>query len=146
MASLIDNFDNILDELRAGESLNRTLKKYAISHGQFNRYTKHLKERTDAYHEAREDGTHAWAYKIIDTIESCPAQMEEIARAKLKCDNYARLMAKLCPQVYGDSERRMIANTGPNQTDYLDVMKQAHMRLVSRREEQQVIDITPSNA
>lgn len=105
-------YPRILDLLSSGYTLTNAIKELPldIDSGAFLRWIKKDPQRHEAYKEAKEIRTEAWAGKLVEYAEAADTA-EDVQRSKLKVDTLKWLMAADNRRTYGDSKTIELGGT-----------------------------------
>ena len=96
-------FQRVLDLISSGSTLTSALRDLPmeLDSGAFIRWIKKDHVRAEAYKDAKETRTEAWAGKLVEYAEAKDAA-EDVQRSKLKVDTLKWLMGADNRKAYGD--------------------------------------------
>ena len=99
-------FPRIMEMIASGYTLSKALREHPIEldSGAFLRWINKDHQRKEAYKEAKELRSEAWAGKLIEYAEG-ENTLEDVNRSKLKVDTLKWLMAADNRRTYGDTKQ-----------------------------------------
>lgn len=99
-------FPSVLDRLAEGYTLTKIFEQdhRHLSAGIFLRWVNKDPQRAQMYKEAKELRSEMWSDKIIEIAEGTENPLEDVARSKIRIDNYKFLMGADNRRAYGDTK------------------------------------------